>query len=163
LESGNGTIVFIKKQFLVFLQNDSNSLKTKFLKFFVVGGFATAVDVAMFLVETNVLHIHYLLANTISFSVGLVISYFLTRSWVFNHKDHSFFRDFTLFTITSLMGLLISNFILYALIDRSLLIESLSFINFTDKDNISFLAKLIASFIVLIWNFVTKNLIVFKK
>jgi putative flippase GtrA len=127
-----------------------------------VGGFATAVDMGVFYLAANIVHIHYLVANTISFSFGLFISYFLSREWVFSRKSHKFARDFILFTITSLIGLLISNLVLYFLIDRNGLKELLSWLQPINEDTIKMIAKIVASFIVLVWNFITKNFIVFK-
>lgn len=159
----DGSVSMIIKRFKSYMQNGSNDVKVKFLKFLVIGGFATAIDVIVFCIEYNIFNINYLVANTISFTIGLVISYYMTRNMVFNYKNHVFLRDFALFAITSVMGLFISNYILYLLIDRRLLEDCLAIINFDKKSIISLTAKIIASFVVLIWNFITKNLIVFKK
>jgi len=134
----------------------------QFAKFFVVGGLATAADMTVFHILANVMDIYYITANTISNIVGLFISYYLSREWVFNWQNHNFLRDFTLFTVTSLIGVLLNNLIMYFLIDYRIMNELMNLVNMKSDSLVKLSAKLIAAAVVLVWNFISKRLFVFN-
>lgn len=135
------------------------SLLEQFMRYAVVGGIASVADVSLFYLSTGVLKVNHLLANTLSFTAGLLVNYFLSREWVFKYTQHSFARDFTLFAVIGAMGLGLSNLILYMLIDQGALNGLLRFMG---NDIVKLTAKLIAVFVVLFWNFIARKAIVFR-
>lgn len=141
----------------IFVQ-DSKNLIIQFLRYAIVGGISAVADISVFSLTANVFGINPLAANTISFTLGLLINYFLSRQWVFNRKSHEFKRDFLLFAAIGLIGLLISNLIIYILIDKKLMYSILYFLS---DSMIKTSSKVIATFIVLFWNFFARKKIVF--
>lgn len=139
------------------LRDRSENIFVQFFRYAIVGGIASLVDVSVFYLITNVIGKDHIFANTLSFVMGLLVNYFMSRSWVFNKKENNFIRDFTMFAIVGLLGLLLSNFILYVLINRGLINRILGFLNEEMKKLIS---KLIAVFIVLFWNFIGRKIVV---
>lgn len=149
---------YLKRFFVT--QNDSSLVQ--FLRYAVVGGAATVVDVTVFTVLSNMLHINPILSNTVSFIFGLLVNYFMSRNWVFQKQDHNFTKNFLLFSIIGVFGLFLSNFILYLLINRNILSLFLKMIYLSDSEEfIKFTAKLVSVFVVLFWNFIARKKIVF--
>jgi putative flippase GtrA len=142
----------------------NKSFYIQVFRYILIGGLATILDFTIFYIASNVFKLHFLIANSISFMFGLTFNYFLSREWVFNKKSHNFKKDFTLYVITSAMGLIINNLIMYVLIDFDILkmIFDLT-IKQSSVNLIKLTAKMIATIIVLIWNFISKNYLVFRK
>ncbi|KKR22165.1 MAG: hypothetical protein UT50_C0001G0077 [Candidatus Moranbacteria bacterium GW2011_GWA2_39_41] len=138
-------IALTKKIFI--LKSDATHIQ--FFRYLFVGGASTIVDMGAFFIVVNTLHFHYLIAQTISFLFGLIINYILSIFWVFSHTGN-FKKEFALFAIIGIGGLLLSYLFLWLLIDISNL--------HTFKD---MLAKAIAVLIVLFWNFGMRKKFVF--
>ncbi|MCX7712007.1 MAG: GtrA family protein [Clostridia bacterium] len=141
-----------------FVQLSKNDFLIQFLKYSVVGGIAAGVDISLFYTLTGMLSVNHLLSNIGSFTAGLLVNYFLSREWVFGQQQHHMSRDFTLFAIIGVLGLLLSNLILFVLIDCGLL---QGLFPFAGSNVIKVAAKLTSVFIVLFWNFIARRKIVF--
>jgi putative flippase GtrA len=150
---------YLKKIFVA--QNDSSFVQ--FLRYALVGGAAAFVDISVYTMLSSPFHINPILSNTVSFTFGLFVNYFMSRNWVFQKQSHNLAKDFLLFAVIGIMGLFLSNFILYILINRNILSLILRAIFMSGSDDfIRFTAKLIAVFIVLFWNFIARKKIVFS-
>ena len=142
----------------LFEKTNTNNLLKQFIKYSLVGGAAAVLDISIFYFLSAGLGLNYIFSNTMSFTIGVLANYLLSRGWVFGQHTHRFGRDFTLFLIIGVIGLFISNFILYILIDWGILYMLLAF---AGDSFVKFTAKLIAVFIVLFWNFAARRKIVF--
>lgn len=145
---------YIRKIFFL----ESNSFIVQFFRYAIVGGISAVVDISLFTLLANAFGMNHLAANTLSFIAGLLINYLLSRKWVFNKLTLDFGRDFLLFAIIGVMGLLLSNLILYILIDRRAMYSLLYFLS---DGFIKTSSKIAATFIVLFWNFIARKKIVF--
>jgi putative flippase GtrA len=147
-----------KLQQLLIHKNDN--LFIQFFRSVFVGGLATLVDLAVFYVLAITFHFHPNLATTISFIFGLVVNYYLTQLWVFSYTPDSLTKSFTIFTIIGVVGLLLNNFLLYIMIDYRILAHALQMDN---PDSIKITAKIIATFIVFVWNFSARKYFIFRE
>lgn len=145
---------YIKKTF----SYTDSCLAGQFLRYAVVGGLASVVDVAVFTIGVNVLGINHLISNTISFISGLTVNYLLSRSWVFNKKTHNK-TDFFLFSLIGVIGLLLSEILLFFLIDSRILYYLLASSN---DSLVKPAAKVAVMVLVLFWNFFARKKIVFS-
>ena len=127
-----------------------NTLIEQFSKYVIVGGLAFMVDYGMLYALTEFAHLHYLLSATISFIIGLMVNYMLSIYWVFSERSISRRSlEFIIFAVIGIVGLALNNIVMYL---------------FTDVADINYLiSKLISAFIVLIWNFGARKLILFNK
>lgn len=121
-----------------------NELVNKIIRFSIVGGIATLIDFACLYIFKEFLNIDVILANTLSFIISVTYNYIASITWVFDtNKNKNKKIQFILFIIFSIVGLIINNIILYIL---------------TDKLNIYYLiSKVVATLIVMIFNFVTRK------
>jgi putative flippase GtrA len=131
----------------------------QFARSAVVGGIASAADVSVFSMGVYLLKINHILSNTLAFAAGLTINYYLSREWVFNRKVHKPRRDFLLFSIIGVIGLLLSNVFMYVMVD----LGTLSLIFGSASDNlVKPAAKAAAIALVFIWNFTARKKVVFS-
>ena len=93
---------------------------------------------------TEFLNVYYLISSIISFLLSIIVNYILSIKWVFDIKKKQSFKDVIIFTLLSAIGLLINLLVMY------LSVEVLK-IHYM-------IGKLIATFIVMIWNFVTRKM-----
>ncbi len=112
----------------------------QFVKFGLVGGLNTVIDYALFTTFFYVFHIHYLLANAMSFTIAVTNSYVLNRRWTFRSDNPRWHTEAIKFMVVNLIGLGLSESLLFILVDR-LHIHQL-------------IAKALAIIIVLFWNFI---------
>ena len=119
-------------------------LIAQMMKFGVVGLIAFGIDYGLLVLLTSVFGLYYLLSATISFTVSVIFNYFASMRYVFTHKeDMSRKREFTIFVVLSIIGLGLNN--LFMWIGTSLM-------------GITYLiTKLVATFLVTIFNFVTRK------
>ncbi len=82
----------------------------------LIGGFCAGLDFAIYTLLCHFEVMPYLWANVISIHVGIFCSFFLNRSFNFKVKDKTPLR-FLSFYIIGLIGLAISEGILYLMVD----------------------------------------------
>lgn len=115
-----------------------------------VGGLAFLVDYGTLVLLTEFAGMHYLLAATISFILGLITNYLLSITWVFNqHKLNNRWVEFLLFAFIGVVGLGLNDAIMFLCTERCGIHYMLS--------------KIIATAIVFFWNFLARKLILFKQ
>lgn len=131
-----------------------SGLIVQFLRYAVVGGIAAVVDIGLYTIGTNVLGIHYIIANTLSFTIATFVNYFMSRNWVFNNNAGILTKDFLLFTIIGVIGIFISNFVLYILVDCKVIADLFPGLG---QNYIKVCAKLVAVCIVLFWSFIGRK------
>ena len=122
------------------------NLIKQIMRFGVVGVISFLVDYGILYVLTEKANIYYLLSAGISFTVSVVINYLLSMSWVFkSNKKRGKKEEFIIFIVLSLGGLLLNQVMMYV---------------FVDYMNVYYLiAKIVATAIVMIYNFTYRKLI----
>lgn len=110
------------------------------------------VGVVAFLIDYGIMNILYtklgctlLIANTCGFIISTIVNYILSKKHVFDMKTSNAFIKFT---ILSVLGLLINNMTMI------LCIDCMKFV--------TLMAKIIATGVCMIWNFVTKKALLEK-
>ena len=155
------------KKLLAYLNGSSRS--AEILRFLIVGGLATVVDFFMMGITLYVfdssLYPHFyniffgggeptltakLVGTGVGFLFGLLANYLLSIFFVFNEKGRSkTVKGFIVFTILSAIGLIIHEVGMYLLSDRLSMNE--------------WIAKIVLTIVVLVYNYVTRKIFIFKK
>lgn len=125
-----------------------NKLLIQIFKFIIVGGIATIIDYIIFYILHELLKVDTLPSNIISFSISVIYNYIASVKWVFDVKKDDPKKQFIIFMILSIIGLLINTTIVYITVD---------ILNWY-----SMICKVIATGIVMIFNFITRKLLLEK-
>lgn len=140
------TTKFVKKIINLFhmkLDKKTENLLIQIFKFVIVGGIATLIDFILLFVFKEVVHLQVIISNTLSFCISLIYNYIASVRWVFDvNRDKDPKKNFLIFLIFSIIGLAINDLIMY------LLINKLS----------TFISKIIATAIVMVFNFITRKI-----
>lgn len=120
------------------------------IRFVLVGGTNTVIDFAI-LFGLTFLGLDKIIANYISTSVALVFSFFANKSFTFKNTSGNARRQFVLFLVVTLTGLWII---------QPLIIWGYT-TTFGDSASSLFVAKLIATVVTLIWNYLFYSRFVF--
>ena len=120
-------------------------LVSQFMKFGIVGVIAFVIDYGLLVLLTEVFSINYLVSATISFTASVVFNYAASMRYVFTHKEGmSRRREFVIFVVLSVIGLVINNVCMWAGVEQF---------------GIHYLVtKIVATAIVMVWNFVTRKI-----
>lgn len=114
------------------------------MKFGAVGIIAFVIDYGLLALLTEAFGINYLVSATVSFTVSVVFNYVASMRYVFTHKEGmSRRREFVIFVVLSVIGLGLNNACMWAgveLLGAHYLI-----------------VKIGATFVVMVWNFVTRK------
>ena len=125
-----------------------SKLFKQLFRFGVVGFTAFLIDAGVLYVLTEYLHVYYLVSSVISFIVSLAYNYVLSIFWVFDVKKKQTYKEVLLFAILSVIGLGVNQLVMYLGVDLL---------------NIHYmLCKIIATIIVMIYNFVTRKIFIEK-
>lgn len=123
-----------------------NTLLAQIAKFGVVGVVATVIDFGVMNLLHYGFHLEILLANTAGFVVSLMFNYAASMKFVFEHRDGmSRRREFTMFVVLSIIGLLLNDGIVLSL-NKGLGLEAN-------------MAKIAATAIVMVYNFVSRKIL----
>jgi putative flippase GtrA len=122
----------------------------QFIRYCAVGGAAAAVEIGFFALLSNILGVYHIVANTIAFVAGVLVNFFLSGSWVFGERKRLLSPHFALFLGIGVVGLLLSDGILYILIDAGLFSF---FFRGVDAPGVKLFSKMAAVALVLLWNF----------
>lgn len=139
------TTKFVKKIMKLFhikVDKKTENLFIQIFKFVIVGGIATVIDFLLLFVFKDVIHLQVIVSNTLSFCISLIYNYIASVNWVFDvNREKDSKKNFIIFLIFSIIGLIINDLIMY------LLINTLD----------TFISKIIATLIVMVFNFVTRK------
>ena len=126
-----------------------SKLFKQLFRFGVVGFTAFLIDAGVLYVLTEYLHVYYLVSSVISFIVSLAYNYILSIFWVFDVKRKQTYKEVLLFAILSVIGLGVNQLVMYLGVDLL---------------NIHYmLCKIIATIIVMVYNFITRKIYIEKK
>ena len=126
------------------------------LRFSAVGIVNTAIDFGL-LFTFKALGLPVITANIISSTIAFAFSFFANKKYTFKTHGGSLVREIILFTAVTIFGLWVL---------QSVIIHfSLNYISTIvhDKNTAVFVAKLLATGVSLIWNYVLYSFVVFKK
>ena len=83
------------------------------IRFGIVGVIATAIDVGVLALLKEAAHMEVLVASALSFTVAVVVNYILSMLWVFKSKGESKAKEFVIFVLLSVGGLLITQLVMW--------------------------------------------------
>ena len=142
------TTKFIKrmlKKLHINLNQKSENLLVQIFKFAIVGGVAFIIDYSIMVICKELFHFSVLLSAFFGFTISVIYNYIASVKWVFdvdNEKNKT--KNFIIFIIFSVIGLILTELIMWF---------------GTDIIRISYLiVKIIATFIVMVFNFITRKL-----
>ena len=119
------------------------------IKFGIVGVIATLIDLAVLMVLKEFMKVDVLAASAVAFSVSVIANYILSMLFVFKSRGNSKVKEFLVFVILSIGGLLLNQFIMWI---------------GTEFVSVYYLwVKIFATFFVPIYNFVTRKLFLEKR
>lgn len=120
-------------------------LIAQFMKFGIVGVIAFVIDYGFMVLLTEVFGVPYLISTTVSFIISVIFNYFASMRFVFKRKDEmSRRREFIIFVVLSVIGLVINDVFMWLMVD-------FLFIDYR-------ISKIVVTFIVAVWNFVTRKI-----
>ena len=127
-----------------FLKSQSKLFQQIF-KFGIVGGIAFIIDYGIMVISKELLGFSILLSAGLGFTISIIFNYIASVKWVFNvNKDKNEKKNFILFMIFSVIGLILTELIMFV---------------GTNIINISYLiVKIAATAIVMVFNFITRKL-----
>lgn len=139
----------------------------KISRFLVVGLFNTALDFTLLNIMVELLGFHVLVANTISVSVGITVSYFLNHHIVFRHPERPSPKNYArFFAITGFSVLFIQNVVIYV-VTKVVTVNEASAVHMLGYDISAKtievnLAKAVAVLTGMVWNFLLYKYVIFR-
>ena len=123
----------------------TEKLLLQIFKFVMVGGLAFVIDYLTLIICKEVFNLNVLVSAAIAFTISVVFNYILSVKWVFDvDKSKSEKKNFIIFIVFSIIGLLLTELIMWI---------------GTDALKVNYLlVKIIATAIVMVFNFVTRKL-----
>ena len=83
------------------------------IKFGIVGVIATLIDLAVLMLLKEFMHVDVLVASAVAFSVSVIANYILSMLFVFKGSENSKVKEFIVFVVLSIGGLLLNQFIMW--------------------------------------------------
>lgn len=126
----------------------SNNTFIQFFRYIFVGGVSFLADGgSLFLITT--IGVNYLISVIFAFVIGLAVNYGLSKLLVFENSSVNGKIEFLVYGIIGVIGLGFTEIIMYVLTE----IAGLYFM----------VSKVIATIIVLVWNFVARKITLYRK
>src|SRR5687768_11390713 len=118
------------------------------IRFLIVGVVSAIFDLLLFVLLNDYYNVNYLLAGFISTLFAILLNYYISKKWVFSSGKYSSRVEFIAFMVFSGIGVVLNSILIWLFVEYMLLEPTPS--------------KVLAIGIVAIFNFITKNLFVFK-
>lgn len=127
----------------------TNNHLIEIFRFILAGAVSFIIDFSALFIFTEIFGIYYVLSAALSFTIGLSVNYFLCANWVFMaNRLKNKYAEFTIFGIIGIGGLFLNTFFIWLL---------------TAQLGLHYLAsKIVATILVLAWNFIAKKYILFS-
>ena len=124
------------------LNDNQIKLLVQIFKFVIVGGIATLIDWIIYFICYHFIGIEPLIANIISFTISVIYNFWASIKYVFDVKGDNK-KNFIIFVVFAVIGLGLNEIIIF-LLHNKLLWNAM-------------LVKIIATAIVMVFNFVTRK------
>lgn len=120
-------------------------------KFGLVGVIATIIDFALLYIATDWLHIHYLISAALSFTVSTLFNYWASMTHVFETKfgPDERHKELVIFISLSIIGLGLNQVLMWLFVEQLMLYYMI--------------AKILATFFVMAWNFISRKIFIEKR
>ena len=117
----------------------------QFVKFGFVGVICFVIDYGVMILLTELFGVPYLISCTISFSISVVVNYYLSMSYIFTSRDDiSKSKEFTIFVVLSVLWVLLTVLFMWMM---------------TDLIGVHYmLSKIVVTGIVMAFNFITRKI-----
>lgn len=134
----------------LFLSPTNNSF-IQFFRYVFVGGVATVVDWGVLFLLTEYLNVYHLVSAVFAFVAGLITNFVLSKQFVFNANvaKTTPVMEFIAYALIGVMGLGLTEAIMFGCTD----LLSWHYM----------LSKVIATVLVLAWNYLSRKLFLYKK
>jgi putative flippase GtrA len=121
----------------------------EFFRYFMVSGVSFIFDFGLLYVLTDLVHIHYLISATVSYGMGMIVSYLLSIMWAFGRRNMSNkAAEFGIFVAIGVAGMGINSLILWV---------------WTGLLGLHYmLGRLVSAVIGYIWKYAARKLALFK-
>ena len=137
------------------MSRENNAAK-KPLIFAVIGAANTLLDIVLLLILSSS-GVNRVVANTISTGVAFCFSFFMNRRYTFQSSSTHLVREMVLFILVTLFGLWVIQNIIIALLSPQLAVW------FQLSPEVATIgAKLVATAVSLVWNYVLYDKLVFR-
>jgi putative flippase GtrA len=132
----------------IFRQSTDNIFIQAF-RYVLSGTLAYAVDYCALIIFVEIFKIYYLTAALVAFLLGAITAYILNVRWVFDRRTFkNRYFEISIFIVIGLVGLILNQHIIWV---------------FTENLDFHYLfSKLIATMIVVVWNFFARKYILFR-
>lgn len=124
-------------------------LIAQIIKFGLVGFLCFFIDYGIMVFLTEVAGVHYLLSSGISFTVSVIVNYILSLTYVFETEKGNRVKEFAIFVVLSVIGLGINQLLMWFCVDILGIFYMIS--------------KIGATAVVMVYNFITRKMILEKK
>ena len=144
----------------------------QFIKFGVVGFISFCIDYCLGLATLNLImaftsesffEIASVIASAVGFGISVVVNYILSFKFVFERKENLDRKaEFVIFVVLSVVGLIINAIIIWVCVGP--IYNASTFLQQSASYNVVYTgAKLIATVIVMVYNFVTRKMFLEQK
>lgn len=131
------------------------------LRFVVSGVICFAVEFILLVFLKSVLHVDTLIATPIAFLVSVSVNYLLCLKWVFQDAKENGHKTKVLFFITSAVGLGLNEILMYLfriIFGEDTVLFTIMGFSFS----MYMLNKILATLLVMIWNYFSKKVVLQK-
>jgi putative flippase GtrA len=139
----------LKENIINFITKKTDNSYFQFIKYFFASGIALFADMAVLYILTEYAHLYYLVSATISFLVGIAITYICSKLYIFTKtsiKNKTI--EFTVFLVIGIIGLVLNNVFLYV---------------FTEYLGLYYmLSKCLVIIITYLWNYFARKKFIFS-
>lgn len=133
------------------------------LKFGIVGFICFLIDFGITTGLANICGVHYLISKFLGFVISAVVNYLLSIRFVFtSKKEMDKHKEFTGFIILSAIGLLINEIVMFVCID-GIYMHTLSLQNMISNEWMVSISSVIATGIVMVYNFISRKIFLERK
>ncbi|MDY5969612.1 MAG: GtrA family protein [Bacteroidales bacterium] len=135
----------------------------RFFKFCVVGVSGTAIDFGITAVCKGLLGVPELLSNAMGFTVAATTNFIFNRIWTWKSTSKKVGAEYLKFFAVSVVGLGINTLMVLVLHNRTVVPCPAFASTCLNLDWDFWVAKVVATAVVMMWNFLANNFFTFRK